>query len=145
MRSSTRPRPAQVLVVATVLVAALVGCTGDQDGSAVGGATDASSSAGVESPVGMHATVVQQRTDVGTTRIGLEVTTDHRTTLHVTGVQLISAAFEERALTTKDTNFSPDRTIDLTVDYGTPICTSDVSVEDAQVLVRFVRQGSDAE
>jgi hypothetical protein len=134
-----------VTVTVTVLVAVLVGCTGDQNGSADGGATGDSSSAGVKSHVGMRATVVQQRTDVGTTRIGLEVTTDHHTTVHVTGVQLLSAAFEARALTTKDTNFSPDRTIDLTVDYGTPICASDVSVDDAQVLVRFVREGSDAE
>ena len=144
MRSRARPRPAQVLVTAAVMAVALVGCTGDGDGSADDGGTDATSSAGV-SHVGMSATVVQQRTDVGTTRIGLEVTTDHRTTVHVTGVQLVSDAFEERPLTSKDTNFSPDRTIDLTVDYGTPVCTSDVSVDDAQVLVRFVREGSDAE
>ena len=90
----------------------------------------------------MRATVVQQRTDVGTPRIGLEVTTDHHTTLHVTDVQLLSDAFEERSPTPKDTDFIPDRTIDLTVDYGTPVCEGDVTVDDAQVLVHYEQDGT---
>lgn len=87
--------------------------------------------------VGLTATVVQQRLDVGTTRIGLEVTTDHRTTVHVDGVQLLSDAFEEQPMTAKDTDFGPDRTIDLTVDYGRPVCDPVAAPDDAEVLVRY--------
>ena len=136
-------RSIAVSVLAVVLTAALAGCTGDSDDAGSGGSSTADPTTTVDAAdSGMRATVVQQRTDVGTPRIGLEVTTDHHTTLHVTDVQLISDAFEERPPTPKDTDFTPDRTIDLTVDHGTPVCEGDVAVDDAQVLVHYEQDGT---
>lgn len=135
------------VLAASVLVTGFVtSCSGDSgNGGTDTGSDGGTSPAATATEAGMSATVVQQRTDVGTTRIGLEVTTDQRTTVHVTGVQLLSNAFKQQPVTAKDTDFSPDRTIDLTVDYGTPVCTPGVSVDDAQVLVRYVTDGSDTE
>lgn len=123
---------------ALLAVAACTGGSGDHpeaDSATSQNPTAAGTSEGGE--VGMRVTVVQQRTDIGTTRIGLEVTTDHKTTVHVTGVQLLSEAFEQHPMTPKDTAFTPDRTIDLTVDYGIPVCKPGVSVAEAQVLVHY--------
>ncbi len=132
---------------AGVVLALLVsGCTGGGSTTSRAGQTaSGTSTSGVneQSHVGMRATVVQQRADVGTTRIGLQVTTDRRTTVHVSGVQLLSTAFEEQPPTAKDTDFTPGRTIDLTVDYGPVVCTPGASVKDAQVLVRYVVDGAE--
>ena len=140
MTSRSRARLAGAAAMAVVLTGVLAGCTGD--GSSDSATTGAATSDVEAADSGMSATVVQQRTDVGTPRIGLEVTTDHHTTLHVTDVQLLSEAFEERSPTAKDTDFTPDRTIDLTVDYGTPVCETGVSVDDAQVLVHYEQDGT---
>ncbi len=143
MTSRSHARSIAVSVLAVVLTVGLAGCTGDSDNEGSGGSPTADPTTTVDAAdSGMRATVVQQRTDVGTPRIGLEVTTDHHTTLHVTDVQLLSDAFEERSPTPKDTDFIPDRTIDLTVDYGTPVCEGDVTVDDAQVLVHYEQDGT---
>jgi hypothetical protein len=144
MTSRARAHLVVATAMAVVLTGALAGCTGGSDGgSDTGTASTGAATTDVEAAdSGMSATVVQQRTDVGTPRIGLEVTTDHHTTLHVTDVQLLSDAFEERPPTAKDTDFTPDRTIDLTVDYGTPVCGAGVSVDDAQVLVQYEQDGT---
>ena len=143
MTSRSHARSIAVSVLAVVLTVGLAGCTGDSDDEGSGGSPTADPTTTVDAAdSGMRATVVQQRTDVGTPRIGLEVTTDHHTTLHVTDVQLLSDAFEARSPTPKDTDFIPDRTIDLTVDYGTPVCEGDVTVDDAQVLVHYEQDGT---
>ena len=142
MTSGSHVRRAGLAVLAAVLVVAMAGCTGGSgDGSETSSPPDPTATVAPEES-GMSATVVQQRTDVGTPRIGLEVTTDQKTTVHVSAVQLLSDAFEERSPTAKDTDFTPERTIDLTVDYGTPLCESDVSVDDAAVLVRYEQDGT---
>ncbi len=145
MGAGMLPRTVRILAVVSALLA-LAACTAGSDG-APGPDASPTTALGLggpgESTPGMRATVVQQRADVGTTRIGLEVTTDRRTTVHVSGVQLVSDAFEEQPVTPKDTDFTPGRTIDLTVDYGTPVCTPDVSVDDAQVVVHYVADGGD--
>lgn len=147
-RQRSQLRRAIVSVLAVVLMGAPVGCTGGSDdgsaGSATGDTTSGNRTPTVEtSDAGLRATVVQQRTDVGTRRIGLEVTTDHHTTLHVPGVQLLSDAFDERPPTPKDTDFTPNRTIDLTVNYGTPVCDPGIFVDDAQVLVHHEQDDTD--
>lgn len=71
---------------------------------------------------GVRATVVQQRIDEGTRHIAIEISTDAKTSLHVVGVQLISAGFQPLPLTSKDTTFAPGQVIDLTTDYGDPRC-----------------------
>lgn len=71
---------------------------------------------------GVRASVVQQRIDEGTRRIGIEVTLDKTTSLYVVGVQLRSAGFETVPATGKDTAFAPGQVIDLTTVYGKPLC-----------------------
>lgn len=145
MRQTRCVKVRWLAAVVVAVVVATSGCTGgSSDESGRTGSSDSrpTSPSGVH--VGIRATVVQQRADVGTTRIGLELTTDRRTTIHVDGVQLLSDAFEEQPMTAKDTDFSPERTIDLTVDYGTPVCTPDVSVDDAEVLVHYTAGEAEA-
>ena len=141
MTSRSHARRAAVAGLVFVL-AALAGCTGGSDDDGSGGAPTAVTTSVEAADSGMRATVVQQRTDLGTPRIGLAVTTDHHTTLHVTAVQLLSDAFEGRAPTPKDTDFTPDRTIDLTVDHGRPVCSSGVTVDDSQVLISYEQDGT---
>ncbi len=143
MTSSTRGggRLSSAVTLAMVVVLLLSGCNGGasnpgpEGASSPSGGADASETSRVH--VRLTATVVQQRLDVGTTRIGLEVTTDRRTRVHVDGVKLLTDAFEERSITPKDTDFEPERTIDLTVDYGRPVCEPGTTPDDAQVLVRY--------
>lgn len=71
---------------------------------------------------GVRASVVQQRIDEGTRRIGIEVSVDDKTSLYVVGVQLESPGFETVAVTSKDTAFAPGQVIDLTTVYGKPRC-----------------------
>lgn len=71
---------------------------------------------------GVRASVVQQRIDEGTRRIGVEVAVDQTTSLYVVGVQLRSAGFETLPTTAKDTAFAPGQVIDLTTLYGKPLC-----------------------
>jgi hypothetical protein len=136
--------------LAAALLLATAGCSGGSGGNAgASGSTTTGTSASTATAsgpaggtdAGMFATVVHQRLDVGTTRIGLEVTTDHHTSLHVDGVQLLTDAFASQPITDKDTDFVPDRTIDLTVDYGRPVCDPGVTPDDAQVLVRYTVAG----
>jgi len=71
---------------------------------------------------GLSVTVVQQRIDEGTRRIGIRVGTGPDMSLHVRGVQLESPAFEPVPTTDKDTEFTPRQSIDLTTTYGDPRC-----------------------
>lgn len=88
--------------------------SGSTTGSGAGGGADQLS--------GVRASVVQQRIDEGTRHIGIEVSVDPHTSLHVVGVQLKSAGFEAIPITDKDTTFAPGQVIDLTTDYGRPLC-----------------------
>ena len=122
--------------VAVGLLVVLSGCTGGSANGRAPVSTPTGSTAG-GAHVGLTATVVQQRADVGTRRIGLELTTDATTTVHVDQVQLDTSAFEAQPPTAKDTDFTPGRTIDLTVDYGDPVCRPDASPRDATVVVDY--------
>jgi hypothetical protein len=121
---------------AGTLVLLASACTGgsSDDPSA---STDSGTASSQPAPVGFHASVQQQRIDVGTRRIGLELTSDHQTTAHVDGVQLLTSAFEQQPATAKDTEFAPDTTIDLVVTYGAPVCAGDATTHDAQVRVQY--------
>ncbi len=89
--------------------------------------------------------MVQQRADIGTRRIGLELTTDAKTALHVDQVRLETSAFEGQPPTAKDTDFTPGRTIDLTVDYGDPVCGPGASARDATVVVDYTAEDGSGE
>ncbi len=126
--------------VAVGLLLVLGGCTGgDANGGATGSTPTSGSTAGA-AHVRLTATVVQQRADIGTRRIGLELTTDAKTTVHVDQVQLEASAFEAQPPTAKDTDFTPGRTIDLTVDYGDPVCRPGLSPRGATVIVDYTTE-----
>ncbi len=128
------------------LLVGLAGCTGGGAAQPSGtGTTPTGGSPAGSTHVGLTATVVQQRADIGTRRIGLELTTDARTTVHVDQVQLDTPAFESRPPTAKDTDFPPGRTIDLTVDYGDPVCRPDVSPRGATVVVGYTAASGSGE
>ncbi len=126
-----------VVPVAAVVFA--TGCTGGStsDVSRTTVTTAPVSTSGTSGHVGLRATVVQQRLDVGTRRIGLEVTTDSRTTLHVDSVQLLTEAFEPQPATPKDTDFVPRQTTDLTVDHADAVCRAGISADDARVVIGY--------
>lgn len=71
---------------------------------------------------GVRASVTQQRIDEGTRRIAVRLMTDAETTLRVRGVRLVAPAFEVVPMTSKDTDFAPGQTIDLTTTYGRADC-----------------------
>ncbi len=131
-------------VGAVGLLVALGGCTGGSANDRAPVSTPTGTTAG-GAHVGLTATVVQQRADVGTRRIGLELTTDAMTTVHIDQVQLDTSAFEAQPPTAKDTDFTPGRTIDLTVDYGDPVCRPDASPRDATVVVGYTTANGSAE
>ena len=122
------------LVMTTAMAVLLTACTGDDSSGSL--ADGAGSTPGADH-VGLHASVQQQRLDVGTRRIGVELTADSRTAVHVTAVQLLTDAFASRPATAKDTAFSPGATIDLVIEYGDPVCDQGVSVADAKVEVGY--------
>jgi hypothetical protein len=117
----------------------LSACTGG--GSSTTPQTTSSDTQAVETHVGFKATVVQQRLDVGTRRIGLELTSDAGTTAHVSAVQLMTESFTQQPSTPKDTDFTPGRIIDLVVLYGDPVCRAGVSPDDATVQVQYDADG----
>jgi hypothetical protein len=128
-----------ITAVAISCLTVLTACTADDSST-----TPHSTSPGTqaeETHVGFKATVVQQRLDVGTRRIGLELTSDARTTAHVNAVQLMTESFTQRPSTPKDTDFAPGRIIDLVVLYGDPVCQADVSPDDATVRVQYDADG----
>lgn len=125
-----------ILLVA-VLVATVSGCDGNSASTEAATRTDTPAATSVPGAVaGVRARVVQQRIDEGTRRIGVQVTTDANTSLHVVGVQLRSPGFRTVPATPKDTRFAPGQTIDLTTTYGDPVCGSDVDpAEDLTALL----------
>jgi hypothetical protein len=126
-----------------VCLLAVSGCThGSGDGDTATTPVGGSGSPSTDTHVGFKATVQQQRLDVGTRRIGLELTSDGQTTAHVDAVQLVSAAFDQQPFTPKDTDFTPGRIIDLVVLYGDPVCTRDVDPSDAMVRVKYDVDGT---
>lgn len=114
------------------LASLLVGCSGDDTSrrgnvsstSSASSARPSSTGDGGESEelVGVRATVVQQRIDEGTRRIGIQISVDAKTSLHVVGVQLRSAGFRPVLATGKDSMFAPGRVIDLVTTYGRALC-----------------------
>src|SRR5690242_16497328 len=98
MPLGSHARRAGLGALAAVVVVALAGCTGGS-GDDTADSADSADSAGsttttaADNGAGLSATVVQQRLDVGTTTIGLEVTTDDQTTVHVSGVKMLTDAF----------------------------------------------------
>jgi hypothetical protein len=150
MPLGSHARRAGLGALAAVVVVALAGCTGGS-GDDTADSADSADSAGsttttaADNGAGLSATVVQQRLDVGTTTIGLEVTTDDQTTVHVSGVKMLTDAFAGKPVEPKDTDFAPGQTVDLTVNYGRPVCDPGITPDDAQVQVDYTAAGDDTE
>ena len=89
----------------------------------------------------LSVTVVQQRIDEGTRRIGIRVGTGPGMSVHVRGVQLESPAFEPVPTTDKDTEFAPRQSIDLTTTYGDPRCGEDPGEGLAAIVIVQDRDG----
>lgn len=89
------------------------------------------------------ASVVQQRLDEGTRRIGIEVSTGPATSMHVVGARLESPGFRPVPVAAKDTLFAPRQTIDLTTTFGAARC-SGVDPTDG-LSVRLDLQTADGE
>ena len=81
LRAATRGRRVLVAAAAFRCLIVLSACTGDDSSTTPQTAGPGNQAEGTH--VGFKATVVQQRLDVGTRRIGLELTSDARTTAHV--------------------------------------------------------------
>jgi hypothetical protein len=126
------------VVITAVAIACLIvlsACTGDDSGT-----TPQATRTGTEvqeTHVGFKATVVQQRLDVGTRRIGLELTSNARTTAHVNGVQLMTESFTQQPSTTKDTDFAPGPHHRLSRPPRRSRLPGGVSPDDATVRVQY--------